>query len=90
MPARDAELEQLRAERDEALAALARERVLVNALRLALRHAGIEEPPQYPRPTTPGEPPLRYRVADALNDGRKRVLAPVREALESALGRSRK
>jgi hypothetical protein len=74
-----AQLAAARAGRDEALLAVAREREKVNALRQALPHV-IEAPaPNYPGSVAPGEPPLRYVMADAANTAIKRYLGPLQE-----------
>lgn len=80
-----AELAAARAERDEALAALARERELTNSLRLQLRNAGQAETPRYPAGTGLGAPPLRYELADKLNNSAKRALGPVHQAARRLL-----
>ena len=72
----EARLEQALAERDEALLDLAKERELTNALRLSARSRDEPEPMPYPPSAGLGEPPLRYRVADAANDTAKGVLGP--------------
>jgi hypothetical protein len=79
-------LAEARRERDEALLALARERELTNALRLQLR-APAADVPRYPTGTGLGPPPLRYVVADRLNDSAKTALGPVHRVAKSLLGR---
>ncbi|MBL9037968.1 MAG: hypothetical protein JNG84_05575 [Archangium sp.] len=71
------------AERDAALTALAKERALVNALRLALQRRGEPVPPHYPLDAALDAPPLRYVVADALNDRAKTALGPVHDAVKA-------
>lgn len=77
------------AERDEALLQLARERELTNALRLQQR-SGAEVVPDYPPGTSPGDPPLRYRLADSLNASAKRVLGPVHTAARKLIHRKKR
>lgn len=82
----EAALVEARRERDEALLALAKERELTNALRLQLRQPPLEVA-RYPAGTGLGPPPLRYELADKLNDSAKRALGPVHRAARSLLGR---
>jgi hypothetical protein len=82
----EAALVEARRERDEALLALATERELTNALRLQLRQPPIEVA-RYPAGTGLGPPPLRYELADKLNDSAKKALGPVHRAAKSLLGR---
>lgn len=79
---RCSELEQ---ELRELRAALARERELVNALRLSYPAGAEPALKEYPPSVGPGEPPLRYRVADALSDGLKKYLGPVHHSARAAL-----
>lgn len=76
----EAELRDARAERDRSLLELARAREELNALRLA--RAGEEL-----RIGEVDGAPLRYLVADRLNDGIKRVLGPAHGAVRGALSR---
>jgi hypothetical protein len=78
-----------RRERDEALMLLAKERELTNALRLQLRQPAADIP-RYPTGTGLGPPPLRYELADKLNDSAKKALGPVHRAAKSLLGRGGK
>jgi len=68
--------EQLRRERDEARGELSRAREELEALRMAMPGLGerVEDPF---RPSELQGVPLRYRLADQLNDGFKRWLKPV-------------
>jgi len=88
-PANDLEraLSQARHDRDEALEALARERELTNALRLQLRHQGEASVPRFPAGTGLGPAPLRYQLADTINDSAKRALGPVHSAARKLLNR---
>lgn len=83
-------LDQARQERDDALAALAQERELTNALRLQLRHQGEPAVPRFPAGTGLGPAPLRYKLADSLNDSAKRALGPVHSAAKKLLNRGGK
>lgn len=76
-------LDEAVAERDAALAALAREREGAQALRLAAAAQGEPEPKPYPKSAGPEAPPLRYVVADSVNDGLKRFLAPLRQGAKA-------
>ena len=69
------------AERDQSLLALSRERSLTNALRLAAASSGEVDPPNFPTAAGPGEPPLRYVLADKVNDRLKILLAPMHQLL---------
>jgi len=64
------EVERLRLARDEALAALARERELINDLMLRYPPEHLH-PPEDPVAPDPGPAPLRYRLADRANDALK-------------------
>ena len=68
-------------ERDRALLALSRERSLTNALRLAAASSGEVDPPNFPTAAGPGEPPLRYVLADKVNDRLKILFAPMHQLL---------
>lgn len=83
------ELTAARRERDEALAALARERELVNALRLQLKNRGEPDVPHFPPGTAPGKPPLRYELADRINESAKKALAPVHFVARRLLDRKK-
>lgn len=80
-------LESALAERDAALAELARAREQSNALRLRLANLGEPEPPRYPARAGPGEPPLRYVLVDQVNDGLKFALKPLHGAVRRLLAR---
>lgn len=67
----DARLEALQIERDELLLALARERQRANSLLLQFPTL---PPLACAPPVNQGTPPLRYRVADRINDSIKRLL----------------
>lgn len=78
-------------ERDAALTALAKERALVNALRLAAARRNEPEPPDYPPAAGPGEAPLRYVLADEANATLKNLLGPLHRGVKGVLkARTRK
>src|SRR4051794_33981465 len=60
-------------DRDHALLELARERELVNTLRLSAQFQAEANPTVYPSAVGPDGPPLRYVVADRLSEGFKRL-----------------
>lgn len=72
-------------ERDDALAALAHERALVNALRLGAARRGEPEPKDYPVAAGPGDAPLRYVLADEANDTLKAFLGPLHRGVKGVL-----
>jgi hypothetical protein len=83
-------LEQAVRERDQALTECARVRAELDALRLALQRRGEPEPPLYPDSAAPGlAPPLRYVVADSLNDAVKGVLGPLHRFVRARWGHER-
>ena len=69
-------------ERDDALTALAKERERNNTLRLHLDQLGEPEPPHYPLEADPNSPPLRYVVADEINNRLKKTLKPLHNGLK--------
>ncbi len=73
------QLERALEERDRALVELARERERVNALRLWARFPAEVDPARYPSEVGPDGTPLRYVVADRLNEGLKGLLGPLHE-----------
>lgn len=73
----DLRLREALEERDQALTSLARERALVNALRLARERADEPTPPVYPAHVGLEEPPLRYQMIDAAHDRVKSLVAPL-------------
>ena len=78
----------LERERNESRAALARAREELEALRLAV--SGIPEHAEAPFKGRALDTPLRYVIADKVNDGLKRWLKPVHaggKALASGLSR---
>lgn len=81
------ELESALQERDRALGLLSDARTEVNALRMLLQRQGAPEPVEV---NSAGREalPLRYRLADAVNDAAKRVLGPAHAAVKGlAAGR---
>lgn len=86
----EAELAAARADRDDALAALAKERELTNALRLQLRRGDEAAVPRYPPGAGLGPPALRYELADRVNETVKRTLGPVHSAAKRLLRRGSK
>jgi hypothetical protein len=72
------ELEQALSER---AAELVEAREQLEALRLALPGREAEVLSNYPAGTTPGQPPLRYVLVDAVHSGVKRTLGGLRRAL---------
>ena len=74
-------------ERDEALSALADARAELDAMRV--QRFGDESLPIYPSGAGPGEPPLRYLLADKANDVVKRVLKPVHSGVKKLVRRGR-
>lgn len=74
------------AERDAALRELAKVKVELDTVRRALATRGEADPKSYPPRAGPEGAPLRYRVADEVNDTVKAVLAP----LKTVMGRVRK
>ncbi len=90
-PSLEERLAQALQERDAALAALAQERAVVNALRLASARRGEPEPKDYPVAAGPGEAPLRYVLADEANDTLKAFLGPLHRGVKGVLkGRAKK
>lgn len=87
-PKTEQRLRQALEERDRALAALARERTLVNALRLARERQGEPTPPVYPAEAGLGDPPLRYQVVDAANERVKTLVAPLHRLVKRLVERS--
>lgn len=81
-----------RSDRDAALLDLARERELVNALRVSRSSRTEAEVPRYPTAAGLGPVPLRYDLADATNERLKRGLGRfhhlLKRAAEAALGRA--
>lgn len=75
------------AERDAALAELARCREDLAALRLSVARSGEPMPRPYPSAAGPGAPPLRYVLADRLNGAAKVALAPLHSAARALLAR---
>lgn len=73
--------------RDQALAALAKERALVNALRLTADAVGEPEPLAYPPEAGLGPPPLRYVLVDAANERVKSVVAPLHHLVKRLIDR---
>jgi hypothetical protein len=75
--------------RDEALSELADARAELNALRLRMAHPGESAPGAW---TAAGRPalPLRYRVADGVNDRLKAVLGPGHATTKAILQRLRR
>ncbi|MEN9799819.1 MAG: hypothetical protein RL653_3516 [Pseudomonadota bacterium] len=65
----------------ERTAALVEAREEVDALRRALAGRGHEEVPAYPAGTTPGAPPLRYVLVDAVHVRVKASLGVLRRVL---------
>lgn len=75
--------------RDEALAALADARAELNALRLRMAHPGEPAPGTW---NAAGRQalPLRYRVADGVNDRLRSVLGPRHASTKALLDRLRR
>ena len=69
-------LKQALDERDRALSELADARTELNALRLLQQHPGEPPPGAWSGGAGREALPLRYRVADAVNDAAKRILGP--------------
>lgn len=85
-----ARLQEALAARDAALLELAQEKERTNALRLWVRAAGEVDPVRYPSEVGPDGAPLRYVVADRVNDGVKRLLGPLHGRGKALLGRGKK
>jgi hypothetical protein len=85
-PGEAGRLQEALAARDAALLELAQEKERTNALRLWARAAGEVDPVRYPGEVGPDGAPLRYVVADRLNDGFKRLLGPLHERGKALLG----
>lgn len=84
----EARLGQAERERDQAISELARVRAELDALRLALDRRGEPEPPLYPNSAAPDlEPPLRYVVADSINDAVKGLLGPLHRLVRARWSR---
>lgn len=73
-------------ERDRALEALAEARAELNRLRMQAAHPGEAAPGAW---TEGGRPalPLRYRLADRLNDGARSIVGPGHALLKQLLTR---
>jgi hypothetical protein len=76
-------------ERDRALSELADVRAELNALRLKLLHPGEPPPGAWGGGAGSEALPLRYRLADSLNDAAKRVLGPGHAAARGVADRLR-
>jgi len=90
------DLRALQAERDELWLSLAKERQRANAILLSFPHAEKSEPivaPPIIIYADPGPQPLRYKVADMVNNGMKRLLpfghGGARQTVQRLLSRNR-
>lgn len=81
----EAQVFRLAMERQHLLEQVARERMRANALYLAFPPQTYDEGSAPPPPPAASQVPLRYQVADAINEVVKRVLPGAHRAIRSSV-----